>query len=59
VRNFPGQERRVIEFYQKNKAALDNLRGPILEEKVVDLIISKATITDKKTSTKDLLEFQD
>jgi trigger factor len=59
VRNFPGQEQRVIEFYQKNQAALDNLRGPILEEKVVDLIISKAAITDKKISSKDLLQFKD
>lgn len=59
VRRFPGQEQRVIEFYQKNKEALDHLRGPILEEKVVDFILAKATITDKKTSTKELLAFND
>lgn len=59
VRKFPGQEQRVIEFYQKNKEALDHLRGPILEEKVVDVIIGKATITDKKASTKELLEFNE
>lgn len=59
VRRFPGQEQRVIEFYQKNKEALDHLRGPILEEKVVDFILSKAKITDKKTSTKELLAFSE
>lgn len=59
VRKFPGQEQRVIEFYQKNKEAMDHLRGPILEEKVVDYILSKTSITDKKTSTKELLEFNE
>jgi len=57
VRKFPGQEQRVIEFYQKNKDAMDHLRGPILEEKVVDFILSKTNITDKNISQKELLEF--
>lgn len=59
VRKFPGQEQRVVEFYQNNAEALSHLRGPILEEKVVDFIISKATITEKKTTTKELLEFKE
>ncbi len=59
VRKFPGHEQQVIEFYQKNQSAIDQLRGPILEEKVVDFILAKTTITDKKTSTKELLEFQE
>jgi trigger factor len=59
VRNFPGQEQRVIEFYQKNKDAVDHLRGPILEDKVVDLLISKAKVVEKKISTSDLMEFRD
>lgn len=57
VRKFPGQEQKVIEFYQSNKEALDHLRGPILEEKVVDYITGKVTLTDKKISTKDLIAF--
>lgn len=59
VRRFPGQEQRVIEFYQKNQEAMDTLRGPILEEKVVDFILSKASVDNKKTTTKELLEFSE
>ncbi|TAE33308.1 MAG: trigger factor [Alphaproteobacteria bacterium] len=39
ARNFPGQEQKVIEFYQKNPRALQELSGPILEEKAVDYIL--------------------
>ncbi len=59
ARNFPGQEQRVIEYYQKNKEALDHLRGPILEEKVVDFVVSKISVQDKKVSSKDLLKFNE
>ncbi len=36
VRQFPGQEKQVWEFYQKNPQALAEIRAPIFEEKVVD-----------------------
>jgi len=48
----------VIEFYQKNPQAIAQLRAPIYEEKVVDLIIEKAKVTDKKV-TKDVLFEED
>lgn len=51
---YPGQEKRVIEFYQKNPAAIDELRGPILEEKAVDLILSKVKYNDKKVTLKEI-----
>ena len=58
ARQYPGQEQQVIEFYQKNPQAIAQLRAPIYEEKVVDLIIEKAKITDKKV-TKDVLFEED
>ncbi len=58
ARNYPGQEQQVIEFYRKNSDALDQLRGPILEDKVVDFVISKVSITDKKIPVKELLKFE-
>ena len=58
ARQYPGQEQQVIEFYQKNPQQLANLRAPIYEEKVVDLIIEKAKVTDKKV-TKDVLFEED
>ena len=34
--------------------ALIELRGPIFEQKVVDLIVSRATVDEKKVSKEDL-----
>jgi len=56
ARQYPGQETQVIEFYQKNPNALAQLRAPIYEEKVVDLIIEKAKVTDKKVKKDKLFE---
>ncbi len=54
ARRYPGQEQQVIEFYQKNPQAIAQLRAPIYEEKVVDLIIEKATVKDKKVDKDEL-----
>jgi len=51
----PGQERMVREFYVKNPSALDGLRGNIYEEKIINLIKSKAKAS-KKDITKDEAE---
>jgi trigger factor len=51
---YPGQERQIFEFYQKNPSRVEDLRGPILEEKAVDFILSKATFTDTKRSLAEL-----
>ncbi|MEP1230284.1 MAG: trigger factor [Litorimonas sp.] len=56
ARQYPGQEQQVIEFYQKNPQAIAQLRAPIYEEKVVDLIIEKATIKDKDVDRDTLFE---
>ena len=54
ARRFPGQEREVIEFFQKNPGAMAQVRAPIYEEKVVDHILEVAKVTDKETSKEDL-----
>jgi trigger factor len=54
VRQFPGQEKQVYDYYRKNPSALIELRGPIFEQKVVDLIVSRATVADKDTTREDL-----
>jgi trigger factor len=56
ARQFPGQERVIFEFYKKHPHQLQELRGPILEEKAVDFIIGKAKITERKVSSKELME---
>jgi len=52
---FPGQERQIFEFYQKNPERADELRGPILEEKAVDLILSQVTFNDTKVTVDALV----
>lgn len=55
ARNYPGQERQVFDFYTKNPAASAQIRAPIYEEKVCDLIFALAKVTDKPISKEDLL----
>ncbi|MEM9937804.1 MAG: trigger factor [Pseudomonadota bacterium] len=56
ARNFPGQERQVIEFFQKNEQAMAQLRAPIYEDKVVDHILETAEIKEETVSKEDLLK---
>lgn len=51
---FPGQERQVMEFYKKNPERLEDLRGPILEEKAVDFILTKVAYDDTKVTIEQL-----
>ena len=59
ARQFPGQEREVIEFYRSNPQALAQLRAPLFEEKVVDYILEIATVEDKTVSKDELLKDPD
>ena len=56
LRNYPGQEKNIRDFYQKNQAELMKLRGPVFEDKVIDLIKSKAKLTTKVCSKEDLVK---
>ena len=51
----PGQEKMVMEFYQKNPSALASLRGTVYEEKIINLIKTKAK-PNKKEISKDEAE---
>ena len=55
LRMMPGQEKMVMEFYQKNPSALASLRGTVYEEKIIDLIKIKAK-ANKKEITKEEAE---
>ncbi len=55
MRQFPGQEKQVIDYYRKNPGAMVELRGPLFEQKVVDALVAKANVTEK-TVTKDELQ---
>ncbi|MGQ2991708.1 MAG: trigger factor, partial [Brevundimonas sp.] len=59
ARNYPGQERQVLDFYRQNPNAAAQMRAPIYEEKVVDLIFGKAEVTDTPISKDELLKEDD
>ena len=42
ARQYPGQERQFLEFVQKNPQALQQIRAPLFEDKVVDYILELA-----------------
>ena len=54
ARQFPGQERKVVEFYQQNPGAVAEIRAPIFEDKVVDFILTLAQTEEEKISKADL-----
>jgi len=55
LRMMPGQEKMVMEFYQKNPSALASLKGNVYEEKIINLIKSRAK-SNKKDITKEEAE---
>ena len=54
AQKYPGQEKEVFEYFKKDQNAMAQLRAPIYEEKVCDLIISKAQVKDKTATRKQL-----
>jgi trigger factor len=53
--NFPGQAREVLEFFQKNPGAINNIRAPLFEDKVIDFILAQAKV-ETATMTAEAFE---
>jgi len=54
LRMYPGQEKTIREYYQKNPAELTKLRGPLFEDKVMNLIQQKAKAKVKIVTKEEL-----
>ncbi|HZJ11727.1 MAG TPA: trigger factor, partial [Methyloceanibacter sp.] len=54
VRQFPGQERKVYDYYRSNPQLLAEFRAPIFEDKAVDYILELAKVTETKVSAEEL-----
>lgn len=59
ARRFPGQERQVMEYFQKTPEAMAQLRAPIYEDKVVDFILELAKVTERKVTVDELMKDPD
>jgi len=53
LRMMPGQEKMVMDFYQKNPSAVASLRGTVYEEKILNLIKEKAKPNKKEISKEE------
>jgi trigger factor len=54
MRQFPGQEQALMDYYRNNPDAMAGLRAPIFEEKVVDYLLELVKVTDKPVSREEL-----
>jgi len=56
ARRFPGQERKIIEYYRSQPEALAQLRAPLFEDKVVDFSLEMANVTEKSVTPEELMK---
>ena len=59
ARRHSGYERQVLDFYRQNPGAIDRLRAPIFEDKVIDFIVELAKIGERKVTPQELLAIPD
>ena len=59
AQKYPGQEKVVFDFYLKNAKAVEALRAPVFEEKIIDFVLAKAKVNEKKVSVEELYSFDE
>jgi len=53
IKGMPGQEKMVLDYYQKNPSAAQSLKGALYEEKILNLFKSKINLKKKNITTKE------
>lgn len=56
AQKYPGQEKRVFDYFSKNRHALESLRAPIYEDKVVDFILELSEVSTREVTPAQLVE---
>jgi trigger factor len=51
IKGMPGQEKMVLDYYEKNPSASQSLKGAIYEEKILTLFKSKINLKKKNITT--------
>lgn len=59
AKKYPGQEKVVFDYYLKNAQAVEALKAPIMEEKLIEHVLGKVTVTEKKVSVEELYNFSE
>ena len=55
VRQYPGEEKQVYEFFRNNPQMMAQIQAPLFEDKVVDHILSKAQVSERKVTKDELV----
>ena len=58
VRQYPGEEKQVYDFFRNNPQMMAQIQAPLFEDKVVDHIVSKAKVTERKVSKEELTKVE-
>jgi len=53
---FPGQEQAVVNYYQNNPQAIEQVRAPLFEDKVIDFLLELAQVEEKAVTPEELIE---
>ena len=53
IKGMPGQEKMILDYYQKNPSASQSLKGSLYEEKIIELIKSKINLSSKEINSKE------
>ena len=55
IRQFPGEEKVAYDFFRQNPQAMAQIQAPLFEDKVIDHIVAKAKVTERKVSKEELV----
>jgi trigger factor len=53
IKAMPGQEKMVMDYYQKNPSAAQSLKGGLYEDKIINLLKTKITLVSKDLNTSE------
>ena len=56
---YPGQEKQIFDYFKKNPSSIESIRGPLFEQKIVDIILSKVKIKNKTITLKQFEKLQE
>jgi trigger factor len=59
ARRYPGQEQKVLEYFRRSPQAIEQLRAPLYEDKVVDFVLQMASVTEQTVPVEELLRDPD